>query len=273
MTNGEGEKRVNSINDIMELHNNSGNIEDAYYHIYLEDKVLNLNTFTLFFTSNTVEKNEVQLWNDRIEEEIRKDRTLAKEIKEFRVLFEFLRQLKVKKGYLSKTESPDFVLTRDEKTYGIEVTQIYSGNDWAAEKIKEDIKNYGIDSKELPGYIEYRKYHNKITTYQLKENIVIKPLEEVEVPFLHAKIKNKIFEKIRKMFDEYHSYDENVLIVKIVSPEHFISMDEIEAFHQEIQFFISHLEVDVTKKEYVILIKLGKKIIKFDLTNNLISII
>ena len=265
---------MNSISDIVNLHSSQGEIEDAYLNIHFDETILKLNIYTMVFTSTNAEKWELKKWNDDLNEEIRKDRNLYREIKEFRLLFEVLHKLKVKKGYITKSERPDFILQKDGKMYGIEVTKIYAGNDWAVEKIREDIHQYSIDSKELEGYIEYRKLNNKIVTYKIKENLIIKPIHENIEQILQIKIKNKIFEKIRKMFDEYSNFDENIILAKIVSPEYFIEMSDIEAFNQEIQFFVSHLEVNFSdSKEYLVLLEMGKKLVKIDIVKNSVCIL
>ena len=110
----EKEKNMlTSIESIIELHNNKGLIEDAYIDIHFDNKILKLNTYTLKFTNVNADKEEVKMWNNRINYELKKNRNLEKEIKEFRILFEALNKLKIKKGYIKKTERPDFVLDID----------------------------------------------------------------------------------------------------------------------------------------------------------------
>lgn len=117
---------LNSIESIIELHNSSGNLEDSYIDIHFDDKILKLNTFTLKFRSVNTEKEETRMWNNRLNFELRKNRNLEKEVKEFRILFEALEKLKIKKGYIEKYERPDFILEIDNKKIGIETTKIYS---------------------------------------------------------------------------------------------------------------------------------------------------
>lgn len=260
---------LNSIEDILNLHNNSGEIEDAYVDIHFDDKFLRLNTFTLKFVSGNSSKIEKEKWNNRLNFEIRKNRNLTREIKEFRILFSTLNRLKIKKGYIEKRECPDFFLRIDNKTIGIEITKIYTDNDWAAEKLNEDIKTYAIDKKDVPGYIEYKKFGNKIKAYKIKENIVIKPLEKIENKNEYkTKIKNKIFEKIRKMFDEYQSYDINVVIANIVSSEYLDELKNIKGLNEELTYYMNHLEVDMNEKEYYLILKVDDKLIKFDIKNH-----
>ena len=153
-------------------------------------------------------------------------------------------------------------------------TKIYSGNDWASEKLYEDIRAYNLNKEDTLGYIEYKKYNNKIYTYTLKENLVIKPLNKKEdESVLKVKLKNKLLEKIRKMFDEYTQYDINVILANIVSPQYFDSINDIEKFNDEITFYINHLEVNSLDKEYLLLMKAEKKWIKFDLKKHTCDIL
>jgi hypothetical protein len=80
---------VNSIEDIVELHKNHGLIEDAYIKIHLDEKILNLNLFTMQVNTIQAEKSDLEIWQDRINEEIKKDRQLEKEINEFITIFEY----------------------------------------------------------------------------------------------------------------------------------------------------------------------------------------
>ena len=142
------------------------------------------------------------------------------------------------------------------------------GNDWIPEKIYEDIKTYNIDKKDVSGYIEYKKFTNKIITYKIKENLVIKPLNSKEdTQNFGVKLKNKLLEKIRKMFDEYQNYDTNIILADIVTPKYFDDINNIEKFNNELIFYINHLEVSLGK-EYILLMKLDKKWLIFDLKNH-----
>ena len=135
---------VTSIDDIIELHKNAGNIEDAYIKIHIDDKTLNLNIFTMKITSVDASKADVDLWNERITLELHKNKKLEKEIKEFCVVFELLNKMKIRSGKIIKEESPDFCIKRNNKTIGIEITKIYVGYDWMVEKISNDIKEYRL---------------------------------------------------------------------------------------------------------------------------------
>ena len=131
---------VSSIEDIIELHKSSGNIEDAYMKIHIDEKILNLNLFSLKVTAIEADVEDVEIWNDRISQELKRDRELEKEAKEYASVFELLNKLKIKSGFIQKSECPDFVITRNNQTVGIEVTKIYVGYDWMVEKIESEMK-------------------------------------------------------------------------------------------------------------------------------------
>ena len=109
---------------------------------------------------------------------------------------------------------PDFILERNNKKIGIEITKIYVGNDWVAEKLNEDIQAYKFRKNEIDGYIEYKKYKNKIRTYNIRGGLVIAPMyDEVSMDEYIVEIKNKLFEKIRKLIDDYDKFDKNIIYV------------------------------------------------------------
>ena len=131
-----------------------------------------------------------------------------------------------------------------------------------------------MDSKDAEGYIEYKKFTNKIITYKIKENLVIKPLNKKEdTENFEITLKNKILEKVRKMFDEYVNYDTNVILANVVSPKYFEDLNNIEKFNEELTFYINHLEINTLNKEYILLMKLDNKWLKFDLKNHTCEIV
>lgn len=79
------------------------------------------------------------------------------------------------------------------------------------------------------------------------------------------KLKNKILEKVRKLFDEYKNFDTNIILANVVSPKYFEDINNIEKFNNELFFYINHLEANTENKEFILLLKLDKKWIKFDL--------
>ena len=86
-------------------------------------------------------------------------------------------------------------------------------------------------------------------------------------------MKNKLLEKVRKMFDEYKNYDTNIVLANLVSPKYFEDANNIEKFNQELTFYINHLEANVIEKEYLLLIKLNNKWLKFDLKSHTCDIL
>lgn len=257
---------VNSFEEIVDLHHSSGNIEDAYFKIHIDDKILKLNTFTMNIMPNSSWKEDVKLWQAKIDEEIQKDKKLEKEIKEFRSVFQLLNQYKIRTGIITKSESPDFVLERKRKTIGIEITKIYVGYDWMLEKISNEIRAYRINKEDVGGYIEYKKAEDKVEFRENGGEIVISPklfpMMNLEYSVM---IKNKIFEKIRKLFDDYQKYDENIIYAEITSPEYFEDISDLDALSKEIFYYIRHLEEVLDEREYHLVIRINSKWINLNL--------
>lgn len=259
---------LNSIDDIISLHTSAGNVEDAIKKIHIDNKVLPLNTFTLRVTRGNAPKEEVRRWNVTINNEIKKDRSMQKEIREFVSLFRMFEKLKIKSGHIAKSEMPDFILERNNKKIGIEITRIYVGNDWVAEKLNEDIQAYKLRKNEIEGYIQYRKFQNRIKTYAVRGGIVIAPMyDEVSVNEYIIEIKNKLFEKIRKLIDDYAKYDENIIYAEIVTPKFFRTDEEIEKLNEEIKFYIAHLDGINDTNEYKLVLCNKDRWTMFNLRN------
>ena len=266
---------VNSIEDIVELHKNHGRIEDACLKIHLDEKVLNLNLFTMQVNTILAEKSDLDIWQERINDEIKKDRQLEKEINEFKTLFEYLNKFKIRHGELQKSECPDFVITKDGQTTGVEITKIYVGYDWLYEKLSNEIAKYKIKNEEVAGYIEYKKATDKVETVRLKRGkIVISPKispkmnEEYQVS-----IKNKIFEKIRKLLDDYCKCDINIIYASITSPEYFGDIADIDEFVKEIQYYMAHLDANLAYREYKLVLKMNQKWIEIRLNDGSYKVI
>lgn len=259
---------LNSIEDIINLHTSSGCIEDAIKKIHIDNKVLLLNTFTLRVTNGNAPKEEVKRWNVLINNEIRKDRNLQKEIRECLSVFKMFNRLKIRSGFVTKSETPDFILERNGKKAGIEITRIYVGNDWVAEKLSEDIQAYKLRKSEIEGYIQYKKFQNRIKTYSIRGGIVIAPTyDEVSVNDYIIEIKNKIFEKIRKLIDDYTKYDVNVVYAEIVTPKFFNTDAEIQKLNDEMKFYISHLDGINDEREYKLVLANKDSFTVFNLKN------
>ena len=259
---------VNSIEDIIELHKEEGNIEDAYLKIHIDNKILNLNLFSLKVTAIEAEKEDVEIWNDRIAQELKKNKQLEKETKEFASVFEIIHKLKIKNGIISKNECPDFVIRRKDQTIGIEVTKIYVGYDWMVEKIEAEIKEYRLEKDDIEGYIEYRKAGDKVEFFDENGKMILSPKlfpmmnEEYQI-----KIKNKLFEKIRKQIDEYEQFDLNIIYAEITSPEYFDDITDLEAFSKEIVYYMNHLDANTNFASYKLIIKINSKWIELNLND------
>ncbi len=260
---------ISSIEDVILLHQNKGKIEDAYVKIHIDEKILNLNIFTMKITNVESTKKDVDIWNERVITEIRKNRTLEKEINEFTSIFELLNKYRVKSGMIEKTECPDFVLTRNDKKIGIEITKIYVGYDWMLEKISNEIKLYKMENSDIEGYLEYRKAGDKLELYNRNGQVILTPKlfpkmnEEYEI-----NIKNKIFEKIRKLMDDYKKYDINVIYADITSPEYFEDVTDLDKFTNEISYYITHLESNMSFAEYKLILKINNKWIEINLNDS-----
>ena len=81
----------------------------------------------------------------------------------------------------------------------------------------------------------------------------------------NVNIKNKIFEKIRKLLDNYQKYDINVIFAEITSPEYFEDITNLDKFSKEIMYYIEHLEGDLSALEYRLIIKINKKWVEINL--------
>lgn len=265
---------VNSIEDIIELHRSSGNIEDAYLRIHIDDKILNLNMFSLKVTAVEATKEDVEIWNDRIIKELKKNKQLEKETKEFASVFEVLNKLKIRSGIITKNECPDFIIKRKDQTIGIEVTKIYVGYDWMVEKIESEIKEYRLEKDDIEGYIEYRKAGDKIEFFDEKGKLLLSPKlfplmnEEYQI-----EIKNKLYEKIRKQIDEYEQFDLNIIYAEITSPEYFDEITDLELFSKEVIYYMNHLDANTNFASFKLIIKINSKWIEIDLNNGLYKII
>ena len=265
---------VNSIDDIIELHRSSGNIEDAYIKIHLDERILNLNVFTMKITSVEASKEDVDIWNERISKELKKNRSLDKEIKEFVNIFELLNKIKVRSGEIIKGECPDFLIKRNGSTIGVEITKIYVGYDWMVEKLENEIQEYRFDNEDIEGYIEYKKASDKIEIHNDSGSIVLSPkLQESMNEEYEILIKNKLFEKIRKMLDEYAKYDTNIIYASVTSPEYFDDITDLDAFTKELMYYIAHLEGNLENYKYKLIININKKWIEINLNEGNYKII
>ena len=126
-----------------------------------------------------------------------------------------------------------------------------------------------MDKKEnenVEGYIEYKKAADKVEVYNDGKRIILSPKinPELEEEY-NVNIKNKIFEKIRKLLDNYQKYDINVIFAEITSPEYFEDITNLDKFSKEIMYYIEHLEGDLSALEYRLIIKINKKWVEINL--------
>lgn len=253
------------LNRIIKSHKSAGMIEEANMLETIENQRVCYNIYTLKIKKMYTSKLDINHLNAQIIKEIKKTPNLYKEIREFNLIFRFFKRLKIKNGYIRKSETPDFVLEKDNKKYGIEVTRIYTGNDWVAEKLHNDILAYRLKDKKLSEYINYKKYDGKIRTYNNKKGIVVKAIKDKQLREEEIiQIKNKIFEKIRKQIYDYNNYENNFIFAEIV----FTDYDELEHFetlNNEINYFISHLDVIWSNAEFHLILKVGNNWTDFDL--------
>ncbi len=266
---------VNSIEDIIELHKSKGLLEDAHIKIHMDEKVIDLNIYTMCVNMVNAQEEDIRIWQERITQEIKKDRQLEKEVNEFVTLFEFFNKFKIRTGEVEKSECPDFILKRNDETIGIEVTKIYVGYDWMLEKISNEIVKYRIKKEDIDGYIEYKKATDKVETYKIKNGRLIlspKLFPKMNEEY-HLKIKNKILEKLRKQVDEYNKYDTNMVYANITSPEYFDDVTDLDTFTKELQYYMIHLEADLSQTKYKLVLKINQKWIEIDINEGTYSIV
>lgn len=258
---------INSIEDIVELHISKGKIEDAYVRIHLDNKVMMLNKFTLRVRRGNMPRNEIKDWNIDIYKCVKRNRNLTREVKEFMSLFEFFEKSKIKSGEIEKTETPDFILTRNGQKTGIEITKIYIGNDWVVDKLNEEMKEFRLRKKDIEGYIEYKKYNDKITTYKVRGGLAILPnTKNISPEDYIVELKNKIFTKVRKLADEYNKFENNIIFVDVVSSDFFKEQFNKSQMCEELNYYITHLECDFSNIIVKVVLKLGKEFVEYNLS-------
>ena len=79
-------------------------------------------------------------------------------------------------------------------------------------------------------------------------------------------LKNKILEKLRKQIDEYCKCDINIVYAYITSPEYFDEITDLDEFSKELQYYMAHLEADLTEEKYKLVLKINQRWIEFDLS-------
>ena len=254
-------------------HKSAGMIEEANMLEKIDNQPVYYNVFTLKMKRYNKSNLDINYLNAKLLKEVKRDPGLFKEIREFNLIFRFFKKLNIKNGYIQKSETPDFILEKGDKKYGIEVTRIYTGNDWVAEKLHNDILAYRLKDKKLSEYINYKKYDGRIKTYNTQKGIVVKAVKDKTLRNEEIiQIKNKLFEKIRKQIDEYSKYDYNFIFAEIVFTN-YKELDKFEILNKEISFFVSHLDVIWSDAEFHLILKFGNRWSDFDLKRGIYKII
>lgn len=266
---------LNSIEDIVSMHMSEGRIEDAYQRISFDNKTFIINKYTLRVRRGNMSREEARRWNLTILNEVKKNRNLYKEIREYTSLFQLLNRSGIKTGQVKKCESPDFLFYDGKNNVGIEITKIYVGTDWIAEKIAEEIKAYRNRKSEANVYDEYVKFRSKIVSFQIREGIVITQSgnDKATINEYITEIKNKIFEKIRKQIDDYLKCDKNIIFVEIASPLYFTDDSDIHKLNEEMKFYISHLDGFTDDRDYELYLKTATNWSVFNLKDGSYEII
>lgn len=258
---------VSSIEDLVDLHESNGNIEDAYIKLHFDNKIMMFNKFTLRVRRGNAPKNEIKEWNTDIYSVVKKNRNLTKEVKEFISLFELLEKLKIKSGYIEKSETPDFILTRNDKMIGIEITKIYIGNDWVADKLSEEIKEFRLRQKDVEGYMEYKKYKDRVITYKVRGGLAIMPqTKNISTQEYIVELKNKIFTKVRKLIDDYDKFETNIIFVEVVSSKLLKDKLDFNQMCEELNYFVTCMEGNFSGSVAKVILKIGKKFVEFNLS-------
>ena len=256
------------VEEIVSCHKSKGMVEESMGVTIIDDNLVKFNKYTLKISKIKASNVDINFYNATLIKAIKKDSTFYKEIREFNQLFKFFERLGIKRGYIKKTETPDFEFSKDGVTYGIETTRIYTGNDWVAEKMHNDIVAYKLSGKNLKDYISSGKYSQRVVTYTKKDGYLsIKAVKDNKFSSEEVvQIKNKIFEKIRKQLDDYEKFDVNYIFAEIVYSgyKEFSSYDDL---NNELQYFVKHLDVSFGKKEFHLMLKNGNNFVDFNLND------
>ena len=261
------------IKDIIAAHKEKGNVEDADAVTIIEGNLVKFNKYTLKLSKIKDSNIKIGQYNALLIKYIKMHTRLYREIREYRQLFKFFDKMSIDKGYVKKIETPDFELYKDGLSYGIEVTRLYTGNDWVAEKIHNDISAYKLSKDTFKEYISNSKYSARIKSFVDGDKIKVVAKKDIELNKEEIiQIKNKIFEKIRKQLDDYQKFDVNYIFAEIV----YAGYKEIslyEELNDEIKYYVSHLDVNFGKTQFHLVLKNGNVFVDFDIVNGSYRII
>ena len=252
--------------EIISCHKSKGMIEESMGVTIIDNNLVKFNKYTLRISKIKASDVDINYYNATIVKKVKRDSTFFKEIREFNQLFRFFEKLGIRRGYIKKIETPDFEFSKDGITYGIEVTRIYTGNDWVAEKVQNDIVAYKLNGKTFKEYIKKSHYADRVKQHYKNNDVVnvsaikYEEFSDAEV----VQIKNKIFEKIRKQLDDYKKFDFNYIFADIVYSgyKEFNSYDDL---NNEINYFVSHLDVNFGSIDFHLILKVGNSFVDFDL--------
>ncbi len=265
---------LNYADEIMSCHKSKGMLEESMGVTIIDNNLVKFNKFTLRVSKIKASDVDINYYNAMIIKKIKKDSNFFKEIREFNQLFRFFDRLNIKRGYIKKTETPDFEFSKDGMTYGIETTRIYAGNDWVAEKIQNDIVAFKLSDKTFKEYIRNNKYAGRINEHYRSSGEVkvsAKKKEEFSKEEV-VHIKNKIFEKIRKQLDDYKKFDFNYIFAEVVYSG-YKEFNSYEELNMEIAYYISHLDVNFGGTEFHLVLKNGNNFVDFNLKEGTYNII
>ena len=254
------------IQEIIACHKSKGMIEQNAGVTIIDNNLVKFNKFTLKISKIKASDLDINYYNANITKELKKDSNFYKEIREFNQLFKFFEKMNIRNGYIRKIETPDFEFSKDGVTYGIEVTRIYTSNDWVAENIHTDIVAYKLNDKSFKDYMNKSKYAMRVKTILTNAGkIKVEPYKDKKFSDAEvAQIKNKLFEKIRKQFDDYQKFDCNYIFAEIVYTG-YKDFESYDKLNDEINYFVNHLDLSFGEKEFHLILKNGNNFIDFDL--------
>ena len=131
----------------------------------------------------------------------------------------------------------------------------------------EEIKEFRLRKNELDGYMMYKKYNEKVSTYKLREGLIILPnTKDITIDDYMVELKNKIFTKVRKLSDEYQKFENNIIFVDVVSSDILRNKFDKNEMCRELNFFVSHIESDFARSNVKVVMKLGSEFIEYNLS-------
>ncbi len=254
-----------NFKEIVSSHRSKGYIDECDAITIIDDNLVKYNKYTLKLSSIKSSSIQIGYYNAQLSKYLKTQTSIYKEIREFNQVFRFLNKMNIRTGYIKKTETPDFELFKMGKSYGIEVTKIYCGNDWVAEKIHNDITAYRLTEDKFKDYLSTSKYSHRIKSYIKNNKIKVEALKETEFKEEETiQIKNKIFEKIRKQLDDYQKFDYNYIFAEIVYTG-YKEAHMYETINDEIKYFVSHLDANFGNSEFHLILKNGNRFVDFNI--------